>query len=87
MIIALDESPPTASIDDVTVSEGAGTMTLTLNLSHESSRSTAYRTQTSDVGGTATQGADYENFLSGGEARITVPAGDTQASFDITHHR
>ena len=79
-----DESPPTASIANVTVGEGAGTMTLTLNLSHESSRSTAYRTQTSDVGGTATGGTDYENFLSSGEAFITVPAGDTQASFDIT---
>ena len=41
--IALDESPPTASIPNVTVGEGAGTMTLTLNLSHESSRRTAYR--------------------------------------------
>ena len=55
--IAEDESPPTASIANVTVSEGAGTMTLTLNLSHESSRSTAYETTTSGVGGTATQGA------------------------------
>ena len=79
-----DESPPTASIDDVTVGEDAGTMTVTLNLSHESSRRTVYETTTSRVGGTATQGADYENFLSGGEARITVPAGDTQASLDIT---
>ena len=78
-----DESPPTASIDDVTVDEDAGTMTLTLNLSHESSHRTAYRTVTSDVGGTATQGADYVNFISGTEAIITVPAGDTQASFDI----
>ena len=82
--IALDESPPTASIPNVTVSEGAGTMTLTLNLSHESSRRTAYETTTSRVGGTATGGTDYENFISGGEARITVPAGDTQASLDIT---
>ena len=49
----------------MTVNEGAGTMTLTLNLSHESSRSTPYRTQTSYVGGTATQGADYVNFISG----------------------
>ena len=79
-----DESPPTASIGNVTVDEGAGTMTLTLNLSHESSRRTPYRTQTSYIGGTATQGADYVNFISGGEARITVPAGDTQASLDIT---
>ena len=82
--IAQDESPPTASIPNVTVSEGAGTMTLTLNLSHESSRRTAYETTTSRVGGTATGGTDYENFISGGEARITVPAGDTQASLDIT---
>ena len=59
-------------------------MTLTLNLSHESSRRTAYETMTSRVGGTATGGTDYENFLSGGEARITVPAGDTQATLDIT---
>ena len=57
-----DESPPTASIGNVTVDEGAGTMTVTLNLSHESSRRTPYRTQTSYIGGTATQGADYENF-------------------------
>ena len=78
-----DESPPTASIANMTVGEDAGTMTLTLNLSHESSRRTAYRTVTSDVGGTATQGADYVNFISGAEASITVPAGDTQASFDI----
>ena len=82
--IAVDESPPTATIADVTAGEGADTMTVTLNLSHESSRRTVYETTTSRVGGTATQGADYENFLSGGEARITVPAGDTQASLDIT---
>ena len=82
--IAVDESPPTASIANVTVGEGAGTMTLTLNLSHESSRPTGYFATTSHIGGTATLGADYENFLSGGEARITVPAGDTQASLDIT---
>ena len=82
--IAVDESPPTATIADVSAGEGADTMTVTLNLSHESSRRTVYETTTSRVGGTATQGADYENFLSGGEARITVPAGDTQASLDIT---
>ena len=82
--IAVDESPPTATIADVSAGEGADTMTVTLNLSHESSRRTVYETTTSRVGGTATQGADYENFLSGGEARITVPTGDTQASLDIT---
>ena len=79
-----DESPPTASIADITIGEGAGSMTLTLNLSHESSRPTGYFATTADIGGTATQGADYENFLSGGEARITVPAGDTQEILYIT---
>ena len=79
-----DESPPTASIANVTLDEGTDTMILRLNLSHESSRPTGYFATSSDVGGTATQGADYENFLSGGEARITVPAGDTQARLDIT---
>ena len=43
VIIAEDESSPTASIGNVTVDEGAGTMTLTLNLSHESSRSHGLR--------------------------------------------
>ena len=78
-----DESPPTASIADITIGEGAGSMTLTLNLSHESSRPTGYFTTTADIGGTATRGTDYANFLSGGEARITVPAGDVQARLDI----
>ena len=79
-----DESPPTASIANVTVGEGAGTMTLTLDLSHESSRSTSYETTTSDVGGTATAGSDYVSFLIGGNARITVPPGYTQVNFNIT---
>ena len=78
-----DESPPTATIADVTVNEGATTMTLTLNLSHESSKPTGYQTFTSNVGGTATRDIDYVNFLSGGEKNFTVPAGDTQATLDI----
>ena len=82
--IAEDESPPTASIANVTVSEGAGTMTVTLNLSHESSKPTVYLATPSDVGGTATLGTDYVNFISGTQKSITVPAGDTQASLDIT---
>ena len=79
-----DESPPTASIGNVTVDEGAGTMTVTLNLSHESSKPTVYLATPSDVGGTATLGTDYVNFISGTQKSITVPAGDTQASLDIT---
>ena len=81
--ISDDESPPTATIADVTVNEGATTMTLTLNLSHESSKPTGYQTFTSNVGGTATRDIDYVNFLSGGEKNFTVPAGDTQATLDI----
>ena len=82
--IAEDESPPTASITNVTVDEGAGTMTVALNLSHESSKPTVYLATPSDVGGTATLGTDYVNFISGTQKSITVPAGDTQASLDIT---
>ena len=79
-----DESPPTATIANVTVGEGAGTLTLTLTLSHESSKPTVYLATPSDVGGTATLGTDYVNFISGTQKSITVPAGDTQASLDIT---
>ena len=82
--IAVDESPPTATIANVTVGEGAGTLTLTLTLSHESSKPTVYLATPSDVGGTATLGTDYVNFISGTQKSITVPAGDTQASLDIT---
>ena len=67
----------------MTVNEGATTMTLTLNLSHESSKPTGYQTFTSNVGGTATRDIDYVNFLAGGEKNFTVPAGDTQATLDI----
>ena len=59
-------------------------MTMILSLSHESSHSTSYKAVTSNVGGTATRGTDYESFLVGGEARITVQPGDTQANLDIT---
>ena len=83
-----EEAVPTASMADVTVDEGAGTMTLTLRLSHPSDAEIAYFTiYDEDIAtGTATEGEDYDDFLLGSArtARITVPAGDLSQTFDIT---
>ena len=81
-----EEAVPTASMADVTVDEGAGTMTLILRLSHPSHEDIAYVTRVVDVTGTATAGDDYDDFLLGpaGTARITVPGGDLSHTFDIT---
>ena len=70
---------------DVTVDEGAGTMTLTLQLSHPSQPDITYLTSASTVTGTATEGDDYDDFLlgPGRTARITVPGGDLSQTFDI----
>ena len=77
---------PTASMADVTVDEGAGTMTLTLRLSHPSQEDIGYFTRDDDVTGTATEGEDYDDFLleTGRIARITVPAFNLSQTFDIT---
>ena len=81
-----EDAVPTASMADVTVDEGAGTMTLTLRLSHPSDAEITYSTSASTVTGTATEGDDYDDFLlgPGRTARITVPAGDLSQTFDIT---
>ena len=83
-----EDAVPTASMADVTVDEGAGTMTLTLRLSHPSDAEIAYFTiyDEDDETGTATEGDDYDDFLLGPGriARITVPAGDLSQTFDIT---
>ena len=81
-----EDAVPTASMEDVTVDEGAGTMTLTLQLSHPSQSDITYLTISNNVTGTATEGDDYDDFLlSGGRtARITVPGGDLFQTFDIT---
>ena len=81
-----EDAVPTASMVDVTVDEGAGTMTLILRLSHPSQLDIAYSTIDGDVTGTATAGEDYDDFLLllGGIARITVPAGELSQTFDIT---
>ena len=81
-----DEAVPRASLEDVTVDEGAGTMTLTLRLSHPSQADINYIVNSSNVEGTATKGDDYEDFLlePGGTAKITVPGGELSQTFDIT---
>ena len=82
-----EEAVPTASMADVTVDEGAGTMTLILRLSHLSHEDIAYSTVDTRVTGTATEGEDYDDFLLGppaGAARITVPGGSLSQTFDIT---
>ena len=81
-----EEAVPTASMADVTVDEGAGTMTLTLRLSHPSQVDIAYFTRDDHVTGTATEGEDYDDFLLGAGriARITVPAFNLLQTFDIT---
>ena len=73
-------------MEDVTVDEGAGTMTLTLQLSHPSQADITYVVNSSNVEGTATKGDDYDDFLlgPGGTARITVPGGELSQTFDIT---
>ena len=82
--IANDDAVPIASMEDVSVNENTGTMTLTLALSHASSLAVTYETSDIAVSGTATRPDDYLNFLQGARATITVPAGDSSATFDIT---
>ena len=81
-----EDAVPTASLADVTVDEGAGTMTLTLRLSHPSQPDITYLTSAGNVTGTATEGDDYDDFLlgPGRTARITVPGGELSQTFDIT---
>ena len=81
-----EDAVPTASLADVTVDEGAGTMTLILRLSHPSQLDITYLTSVGDVTGTATEGEDYDDFLLGPAriAKITVPAFNLSQTFDIT---
>ena len=87
-----DEPVPTASMANVTANERAGTMTLTLKLSHPSTQDISYRTPDNSEyrGGTATFEDDYEIQYDEiqqdvtDNATITVPAGQLTKSFDIT---
>ena len=87
VIIINDDPVPTASMANVTANERAGTMTLTLRLSHPSSQDISYRTPDNFEyrGGTATFEDDYEIQYDGSNpVIITVPAGQLTKSFDIT---
>ena len=79
-----DDAVPTASIANVTVGEGAGTMTLTLALDRLSNGDITYSTVTASVSGTATVADDYVAFLQGGSRDFTVPAGNLSQAFNIT---
>ena len=83
--IQSDDPVPTASMANVTANERAGTMTLTLRLSNPSSEDIQYIAEENGVTGTADVDDDYVDFLtSGGDAIITVPAGQLSGSIDIT---
>ena len=86
VLIASDDAVPTASMAPVTVDEGAGTMTLTLRVSHPSGEDITYSTIDDKVTGTATEGDDYDDFLlqGGRRARITIPAGNQSQTFNIS---
>ena len=85
-----EDAVPTASMADVTVDEGAGTMTLSLRLSHPSDEDIGYFTsfEADNDEGTATAGEDYDDFRMepgvGRTAIITVPARNLSQTFDIT---
>ncbi len=80
-----NESPPTATMEDVSVDEDAGTMTFVLELSHPVEGEVVYRTQSNRVQGTATAVADYERFVEFGvDADISIPSRQTSASFQVT---
>ena len=81
VFITNDDAVPTASMANVTVGEGAGTMTLTLELDRLSNMDVFYFTGTSDVSGTATVMDDYVGFIA---RNFTVPKGAMSATFDIT---
>ena len=82
--ITNDDAVPTASIANVTVGEGVGTLTLTLALDRLSNGDITYSTATASVSGTATVADDYVAFLQGGNRDFTVPAGNLSQAFNIT---
>ena len=84
VLINDDEATPEASLENVTVAEGAGPMTLTLEIDRESEFDITYRTVPSQLTGTATLDDDYEvSFDSEDIAGVTIPAGELSATFDI----
>ena len=82
--ITSDDPEPVASMDDVTVGEGDGTMRLTLQLDRPSTQTITYSTISTDVGGTATASEDYVGLPNDSHTLFEVPAGERTAEFDIT---
>ena len=84
--ITSNDPVPVASTANVTASERAGTMTLTLRLDRPSQADISYFTNDSSLYrlGTATINDDYEiSYDAGNRATITVPAGQLSSDFDI----
>ena len=82
-----NDSPPAATMENVTVDEGAGTMVFTLSLAHGIDTDIEYRANANagEVGGTAKEGADYAPFFSDtGVVKLGVPARQTSATFAVT---
>ena len=81
-----DEAAPTATLADVSADESAGTLTLTLMLTHASESDIRYRLADGDVGGTASEPGDYryDRNRTSTSAQITVPGGDLSSTFDMT---
>ena len=82
-----NDSPPAATMENVTVDEGAGTMVFTLSLAHGIDTDIEYRANANagEVGGTAKEGADYAPFFSDtGVVNLKIPARQTSATFVVT---
>ena len=79
-----NDSPATATMEDVSVDEDEGTMTFVMNLSHPVDGEVAYIATSARIGGTATEADDYGRFVSFGRASISIPAGQTSASLQVT---
>ena len=81
-IIDSEDPKPVATIESVTVDEGAGVATLTMTIDRESVFDAGYSGDRNFLRGTATLGDDYE--FAAGFVLFAVPAGSTSATFDIT---
>ena len=80
-----NDSPPAATMENVTVDEGAGTMVFTLSLAHGIDTDIEYRANANEVGGTANEGIDYSPFIPGtGVVKLEIPARQTSATFAVT---
>ncbi len=80
-----NDDPPTATMENVTVDEDAGTMEFTLSLTHGvETDDLEYEVASGNVGGTATSGSDYESFISGDKALLAVPSRATSATFNVS---